>query len=222
MLRRIDTLYKERPTLAELYAEDAQLFSGLSNNLPTNDSPPTYGLTEFVSLALVELGDLQTIFPNAATLKAFLATWSKLHSANWSRMQNALNNAYNPIHNYDRTEEESETVTGSGSASGTGSSNESGSEMRSDYRAGFNSAAAAGAAVPTSKEIVQPGRSSATASSTSTSSETGRERELHVSGNLGVTTSQQMVTAELELRDKFVLYYMILDEFRREIGVEVW
>ena len=219
-MRRIDSFYTAKPTLAELYAEDAQLFSGLSGKIPVEEEGVTFA--DFVALVLVELGELQTIFPTAATLKSFLGTWGTLHAANWTKMQDALNSAYNPIHNYDRTEEESETVTGSGSASETASSNESGSEMRSDYRAGFNSAAAAGAAVPTTKEIVQPGRSVEQSNSASTSNETGREREVHISGNIGVTTSQQMLEAELQLRDKFTLYYIILDEFRREICVEVW
>ena len=222
MLRRIDTLYKERPTLAELYADDAQLFSGLANNLPTNDSPPTYGLTEFVSLALVELGELQTIFPDAATLKAFLATWSKLHSANWSRMQDALNTAYNPIHNYDRTETFSDVESVAGTGNASGSSSEAETSDREEYGAGFNSAASGAPAIPVRREQTSPRRQSSQTSATESTTSRSLQHESSISGNIGVTTSQQMVEAEVQLRDKFTLYYLILDQFRREICVEVW
>lgn len=221
MLRRIDTLYKERPTLSELYEDDAQLFSGLSASLPTNVSPPTYGLSEFVSLALVELGELQTIFPDAAKLKAFLSTWGKLHAANWARMQDALNTAYNPIHNYDRTESESETVQSTGSSTTASRTAEGGSENTQDYIAGFNSSGQV-SANPTTRSNSQPGKTLDGTGSATDNSTVGRQRALSVSGNIGVTTNQQMVTAELQMRDEYALYYMILDEFRREICVEVW
>lgn len=219
MLRRIDTLYKAKPTLAELYAEDATLFSGMT--LPT-DAEHGQTVNNFAAIAIVELGELQTIFSIAAELKAYLAIWSALHNPNWLRMQDALNSAYNPIHNYDRTEEERETVTSSSESEASGSSAESGEEDRQSYLAGFNSGPADVSINPTTREHTEPGRKTDTLSSGTASDETGRERELHVSGNIGVTTSQMMVTAEVELRDKYTLYYLILDEFRREICVEVY
>ena len=224
MLRRIDTLYKEKPTLAELYADDAQLFSGLSATLPVDSSSPStgYGLTDFVSLALVELGDLQTIFATAASLKSYLSTWGTLHYANWARTQDALNAAYNPIHNYDRTEEESETTSSDASTSSSGSSSDASSEDRTDYGAGFNSAATGAPSIPVVRSQTFPRRQATESSESAASSEIGRERELHISGNIGITTSQQMVEAEVALRDKFTLYYLILDQFRRDICVEVW
>ena len=218
MLRRIDTLYKERPTLAELYEDDAQLFSGLSSWLPV-DADRSIGLSDFVALALTELGEMQTIFPTAATLKAFLATWGKLHAANWSNMQNALMAAYNPIHNYDRTEEEDETVTTGSTTTSVSSSAESGVEDRQDYLAGFNST---GSSNPTTRSETTPGRKVDGTGTDELTAEVGRSRDLHISGNIGVTTSQQMIESELQLRDKYNLYYLILDEFRREICVEVW
>lgn len=223
-MRRIDSFYTAKPTLAELYAEDAQLFSGLSGTLPTDGSSPaaSYGLSDFVSLALVELGELQTIFPTAAALKSFLSTWGKLHYANWTRMQSALNAVYNPIHNYDRTEEEIETVTTSSSESASGMDSTQQSNDSTEYGAGFNSASSGAPAIPVRRDQSLPRSQSSNNSESTVSGETGREREVHISGNIGVTTSQQMLEAEVQLRDKFALYYIILDEFRREICVEVW
>ena len=220
MLRRIDTLYKEKPTLAELYAEDAQLFSGLSGKIPVEEDGVAFA--DFVALALVELGELQTIFPTAATLKSFLGTWGTIKQPNWIRMQTALDEAYNPIHNYDRTEEESETTTSEASGSSSGSSSDASSEDRTDFGAGFNSATTGAPPIPVGRSQTFPRRQATDSTESAANSEIGRERDLHVSGNIGVTTSQQMIESELQLRDKFNLYYLILDEFRREICVEVW
>ena len=220
MLRRIDTLYTAKSTLAELYAEDAQLFSGLSGKIPVEEDGVAFA--DFVALVLVELGELQTIFPSAATLKSFLGTWGTIHQPGWIRMQTALDEAYNPIHNYDRTEEESETTTSEASGSSSGSSSDASSEDRTDFGAGFNSAATGAPSIPVGRSQTFPRRQATDSTESTANSEIGRERDLHVSGNIGVTTSQAMVEAELALRDKYTLYYMILDEFRREICVEVW
>ena len=219
-MQRIDSFYTPKPTLAELYADDAQLFSGLDTYLPT-DEDHSIGLSDFVTLALAELGELQTIFPTAAALKAFLGTWGKLHAANWTRMQDALVVTYNPIHNYDRTEEEGETVTTGSTTTSSSSTAESGVEDRQDYLAGFNSVAGP-SSNPTTRSKTSPGRKVDGIGTDELTAEVGRTRDLHVSGNIGITTNQDMVTAELEMRDKYNLYYLILDEFRRDICVEVW
>ena len=48
------------------------------------------------------------------------------------------------------------------------------------------------------------------------------ERTLTRSGNIGVTTSQQMLESELELRIRWQLLRIYFDDFRREICVGVW
>lgn len=48
------------------------------------------------------------------------------------------------------------------------------------------------------------------------------ERTLTRSGNIGVTTSQQMLEAELDLRARWQMLRVYLDDFRREICVGVW
>lgn len=48
------------------------------------------------------------------------------------------------------------------------------------------------------------------------------QRTLTRSGNIGVTTSQQMLESELELRIRWQLLRIYFDDFRREICVGVW
>ena len=49
-----------------------------------------------------------------------------------------------------------------------------------------------------------------------------RERTLHSYGNIGVTTAQQMITAELDLRTRWTLAGVILESFKRTMCVGVW
>lgn len=48
------------------------------------------------------------------------------------------------------------------------------------------------------------------------------ERTLTREGNIGVTTSQQMLESELELRSRWNLLQIYLTDFRRELCVGVW
>ena len=54
------------------------------------------------------------------------------------------------------------------------------------------------------------------------SQEGSRTRSLHSSGNIGVTTTQQMIAAEIDLRNKYTIYGVILDCFMHEICVGVY
>ena len=47
-------------------------------------------------------------------------------------------------------------------------------------------------------------------------------RTLHSVGNIGVTTSQQMLESELQLRAKWMIYGIIVEDFKRDLCVDVW
>ena len=47
-------------------------------------------------------------------------------------------------------------------------------------------------------------------------------RQLNVSGNIGVSTSQQMIESEMELRAKYDIYKIISREFEREFLVQIY
>lgn len=50
----------------------------------------------------------------------------------------------------------------------------------------------------------------------------GSERELTRSGNIGVTTSQQMLESEITLRAKYSFINYFCDKFTREMTIGVW
>ena len=52
--------------------------------------------------------------------------------------------------------------------------------------------------------------------------EVNTARDLKRTGNIGVTTSQQMLESEVVLRMKYSLMQIILDAFRQDICIAVW
>lgn len=236
-------MYKAKPTLLELYTEDSTIFSGLT-------IPASLNVDTLKAVLLQELGELQTVFKDAASIKAYLPAWSAIHAVPWARMLSALSASYNPIHNYDRTDEETEEISGTESETSTGSMTDertasrttsgtetvtpSGSNVTVTQRAGFNSVDF----VNSDKATETPGTVMTTADSgsisdesdTSVSTSGGRDSEesktrtrtLTSSGNIGVTTAQQMITAEVDMRRQLEMYSIITQSFKCDLCVGVW
>lgn len=210
-MKRIDGFYKARPTLAELYEDDSSLFATLT-------LPVGVELSTLVSLIIVELGELDTICKDAAALKAYHAAWSAKWLPSWTRMQSALTAVYNPINNYDRVDVETIGVKTSGGDKVTTNTESGGSDTTTHSRQGYNSSDFVG----TDKEVFAPGRTGESVSETELGAKSDTERTLHSSGNIGVTTSQQMLESEMRLREEYSLYGTIVGMYRRDICVGVW
>ena len=203
--------YKARPTLSEFYAEDNTLFN-------TFNVPGGVSLAYLVPIILAECGALQTIFETEQQLAAYLTPWSMIHLEAWTKMQAALVETYDPLHNYDRTETEQIEATGTSESTFNGSTVASGEDTTTEQRQGFNSAEFVNA----DKSVMELGTRNDSNSSTTGETGENRERTLRSYGNIGVTTSQQMLESEIDLRSKYNMYHMIADTFKREICVGVW
>lgn len=132
-----------------------------------------------------------------------LALWRK----KWTALWEVACAEYNPIENYNMTENETVTPTGSETETdamtgtdttrtqGTAANNETANSVY-----GFNSTDPVPAAVTSQKSDYSAGTTfghTNTKTKTFTNRET--ERELTRSGNIGVTTSQQMLQSSIEL-----------------------
>lgn len=139
------------------------------------------------------------LYPNPELFKSMVEVWSKTQLSNWQRMVDALLEEYDPLHNYDRTEEWSDNS----------SSTANGSQKATSGIAGFNQAD--GYADSTEDNTTQ--NTNATASS----SRTG-----HTYGNIGVTTSQQMLESEIMLRGRYNAYDIIVNDFKQRFCLLVY
>lgn len=103
-------------------------------------------------------------------------------------------------------EQNTNSSTTSGTTSGTTSETEEGSETRHDV---------------TNFESESNGRTTLE-SRTTGSRESDGEHEGRVHGNIGVTTTQQMIEQELSLRKNYNIYNMISDSFCDEFLIQVY
>ena len=136
---------------------------------------------------LRECAELEIIYPQPAALKFFINEWSKERLPVWKRLESTMHYEYDPISNYDRREEWIDESQGS-------------SEGTSENQtAGYNST---GADVPES-------RNTASSSASGKNKRTGRAY-----GNIGVTTTQQMIEEERRISE-FDIDHIIINEFKK-------
>lgn len=128
---------------------------------------------------------------------------------NWNRMYDAFRREYNPIENYSMTEREES----SGTQNVAGETNDD--NLRSIdsgmYNYGFNSTDP----VPTSKSTEKDDYKGKT--TRSDVSDRADQREMTRAGNIGVTTSQQMIESELKLRAKYNLVRDMINDVAKEL-----
>lgn len=196
-----------RLTILGLYRwSEGAVFDGLK--FPDGVSRET-----LISQILERCGNLELVYPSLEWMKYSIEHWSAARMPTWQRVQDALTLEYNPIENYDRFSEwtrendEDSSVTGS-----TSTSSEAGNERSVQ---GFDS------------EQYEPAeKSDSSSSAKSSDSSTGKIKRSesyneHTHGNIGVTTSQQMLEAELDVAENNIYDY-ICNDFRSYYCLEVF
>lgn len=160
----------------------------------------------------------------------FWKKWSKTFT-DW---YNHLALEYNPIENYDRYESWSDSSSGSGTNNTTANRSVTTSDnvIRSEDSTTENSVSAFDVSSYSDhdKSVTDLDISESDSGSTTdnnlvantTSDENESEHEGHIHGNIGVTTSQQMLLDQLDKIDTINLYDRISDIFIREMLVTVW
>nr|DAO07329.1 MAG TPA: hypothetical protein [Caudoviricetes sp.] len=196
-----------------LYNYQPAIFDSLT--IPTSVDRET-----LIDNIIMEAAELELLFPNADILGKLIGNWSKTRLAAWNRMIGALDAEYNPIENTDRYEDHLEDYTRdlkesddyNRNLTDSGNSNSSGSIQNS--RTGYNSSDLQLTDSSGSEDHSDDSRSY-TGGDNRNKGYTGgdtRHTVIHTHGNIGVTTNQQMVDAELKLR-QYDIYKLITNEF---------
>ena len=176
-------------TLIGLYNYQDDLFDDLS--LPEGIDKQT-----FIDNLLLRSGDFELLYPNGDFMKDAIRVWSSKWYATFDRWVKALAIEYDPLENYDRREQWQDTInaktTGSASGSSSGSTGSTTTNSVSAYDGGS-------AYTPKDQSVLSGTDSSSSSSSSSTSENRGAKHEGRTHGNIGVTTSQQMLISELDL-----------------------
>ena len=198
-------------SLLTMVNEDDTIINDTYFPLPTGLSH-----TDLDPLLLAETAELEILYPEPETLKTVIKAWATVRGPAWTKMQAALTAQYNPISNYDRTESWTDThnLTNTKEHHGTSSSasQSSGSGTDTGTVAGYNSTEWTNKDRQSSSSTGST-QSQGAADFMDTDRDTGTlTRSGSVSGNIGVTTNQQMIQAELELR-QMDIYRIIINEF---------
>lgn len=168
--------------------------------------PEGVELQEVVDRILFKYGDTPLFTPEPAVMKYYIKQWSKRHLNQWTKFKAAIDFKYDPLYNYDRTETHSETIKHNGTDNLTlGSSIEN--TISADNAATYQ---------PDNKSQ-NSGTDSREIDSTDTI-----ERSIRAFGNIGVTTSQQMLRSEIDLIPELDLIEFIVNDFRSEFCLDIY
>lgn len=167
-----------------------------------------------VNAILRKCAELPLMWPDLPLMQSLMGYWSRQKKPTWERMWEVAHREYNPLENYDRMEEWDDE--GHDTKSTTGQQTGSGSYTDTNKVAGYNS-----------ETLVNKDQSTGSNSGTqsASASETGantNHREGRAHGNIGVVTSQQMLTEELNVAPRLDIYDWIAEEFKHEFCLLVY
>lgn len=134
---------------------------------------------------LFQCAEFEILYPDPAFMKTSINSWSKQMLFKWQKLYDTMSLEYDPISNYDRNEEwTDDTTVNPGSVTTTS-------------QHGYNNTG-----------FVDSNKLSQSGEDTSNSTRKGRAW-----GNIGVTSSQQLIESERNIAD-FNIYQVIIDDFK--------
>ena len=185
-----------------------------------------------ISTILLRCGEFELLYPSLPFVKSLCDVWSKKHYRTFEKWVAALAIEYNPLDNYDRHEKWTDEHSGKDVTSGTTSGTTSGSTTpaaTTNTKTESVSAFDASTYQPKSQTvdaytINAAGSDSSTSSGSSSNTLTHGEKiehEARLWGNIGVTSSMQLLSSELEVQ-RFNLYDQIADIFCEEFCLMIY
>lgn len=188
----------ERLSILGLYQYNNDVFSGFV--VPDGVDPDTA-----IAYILNENEGLTLIRPDYEFMQEMIFYWSKAEQASWEKLMQTVTTDWNPLYNYDRFEE----WTDEGSSKAKNSQSGKGSSVNAQKA--FNTDAF--------KDTVKSDTEDEASSSGSASSESSHKG--HMYGNIGVTTSAQMIQGVRDISE-WNIYQYIAESFRRRFCIELW
>ena len=225
----------QRLTLIGIYNYNPQLFDDLV-------LPDGFDKSTFIDSLLLEHGEKCVLYANPDFMKNAIAAWGRKWAHSLERIYLALTEEYNPLHNFDRFEEYTDnegTKRESKVNAGHKATDSPKYDVTLDTKdnaitetqvSAFNSSGYE----PSQKVTSNGGKTvtstdgkvqdlSETSNSTTNDSETHNfTHNGHLYGNIGVTTSVQMLTSEVDARMKYNLYDAAGRLFANELLIGIY
>ena len=146
-----------------------------------------------ISVIMRECGEMQPLFTDAEFMQNMIGSWSKQYAWTFEKWAKALEIEYDPLYNYDRTEEWDNNMTSGNTSEAKTSKSSYDSSNLTPYDK------VEGKDDTTGHEI----------------------RKGHLYGNIGVTTSQQMLESEFKVAE-WNIYEHIKDLFMQNFCIIIY
>lgn len=185
-------------TLIGAYNYDPTLFDNVS-------FPEGIDKDLAVNEILTRAGEFELIYSDLDFLKFQITKWSSKHYRTFDKWIYALNQEFNPLHNYDRYEETDDNTENSSSASSNAGATTTGKVSAYD------------------SSNYQPKDETTTSSNSgeTSGSESTYTHRAHLYGNIGVTTSTQMLEDYIRV-ERFNIYEQMADIFVDEFCLLIY
>lgn len=197
-------------TLVGMYAYFQHMNEDLFENLII---PEELTKDTLVDNILNKASDFECLYGDPEYVKMAIGSWSAVNAKTFKRWVDALNIEYAPLENYNRYENTDEVRNTEG-VTATQSTGNSISDME-NKRSAFD----ATTYQPSSQDVGSVDTSDSLDSSNTVDDTFSHTSHMH--GNIGVTTSQQMLRDELEL-GYWNVYEKITELFLREFTIPVY
>lgn len=179
---------------------------------------------------LLQCAEVEVIYPDPKTLKMAIDLWSVSMLPIWEKMYATTVLQYDPISNYDRHEEWTDSRETSGSASSTMNSSTSTTDngttgsTTTNSRTGMNVDAGMQPATSSTESGTTGSTSSGTGTGSNSGTSSGTEESAHKGrmwGNIGVTSSQELIEAERKVAE-FNLVQKIVYDFQARFCIMIY
>ena len=192
--------------------------------LPTGINKQT-----LINNILLRGGEFESLYGDPYFLQNMIGVWSDKWQRTFIKWMKALSIEYDPLYNYDRHEiykdirTENENANRSESATAVDNSTSTGSGTTTNTVSAYDSATYSPHDQSTSSSS---GSNDSTATTNSIGSNNRKldetvAHDAHLYGNIGVTTSQQMLKDELDINE-WNVYEHITDLFLNEFSIYVY
>lgn len=188
-----------------LYNWDDTLFENLA--LPEGFTADDKNI--LINNLLMETAELEVIYPDPDFMKNAIEAWSGKEVLNWERLYKLMLMDYNPIENYNRVEDSDNQNRGATTHSGKDIAQGSASDTITNHITSFDS-----------NDLQTHDRSQDISGTTDEvrhghviTDTTGYHLHSQISGNIGVTTSQQMAEQEIDITPKLNIFDIIINSF---------
>lgn len=190
---------------------------------------------------ILECGEFETLYSDPFFMRAAIGTWSSKHYRTFEKWITALNLEYNPLENYDRKEDWTDTgnkqntldFTDDTTTTTTGKTTTEGNSEQNGFTEDQVSAFDSNSYQESEKHIIDTDENHAdevnstnemknsSKQNTEGNEDTANVHTGRIHGNIGVTTSQQMLQSEIDI-SRFNIIQEITNLFMVELCIMVY